>query len=88
MAVASVIAAVAIGLTSSVAGCPEASASTAVTDSQPPPLPLISFFNPVAVGIHVIETIAAGIADVVEMVGTPPPVTIPAPHTVKPVVGS
>jgi hypothetical protein len=88
VAIASVIAAVAIALTSSAAGCPQASASTAVTDSQPTPLPLISFVNPIAVGMHVIETIAEGIANVVELVGTPPPVTIPAPHTAKPVVGS
>ncbi|MGX9788128.1 hypothetical protein [Mycobacterium sp. MMS18-G62] len=87
VAVASMIAAVAVGLASSVAGCPQASASTAVSDTQPSPLPLISFFNPVAVGIHVVEAIAEGIANVVEMVGTPPPVTIPAPHTVKPVAG-
>jgi hypothetical protein len=88
VAIASVIAAVTIGLTSSVTGCPHASASTAVTDSQPSPLPLISFVNPVAVGFHVIEAIAEGIANVVELVGTPAPVTIPAPHTAKPVVGS
>jgi hypothetical protein len=88
VAVVSVIAAVVIGLASSVASCPHASASTAVTDTQPSPLPLISFFNPVAVGFHVIEAVAEGIADVVEMIGTPPPIAIPAPHTTHPVLGS
>jgi hypothetical protein len=83
-----VIAAVVIGLASSVASCPHASASTAVTDTQPSPLPLMSFFNPVAVGFHVIEAVAEGIANVVELIGTPPPIAIPAPHTAQPVVGS
>ncbi len=86
--VVSIIAAVAIGLMSSVVWCPEASASTVRTDTPPSPLPLISIFNPVAVGIHVVEAIAEGIANVVEMVGTPPPITIPAPHTAQPVIGS
>jgi hypothetical protein len=90
VAVASVIAAVVIGLASSVASCPEVSATTPeMTDAyKPPPMPLISFLNPVAVGMHVIEAVAEGIANVVELIGTPPPIAIPAPRTAQPVVGS
>jgi hypothetical protein len=88
LTVVSMIAAVAVGLASSVASCPHASASTVETDTQPSPLPLISFFNPVAVGFHVIEAVAEGIANVVELIGTPPPIAIPAPRTAQPVVGS
>lgn len=90
VAVASVIAAVAIGLASSVASCPQVSATTpAMTEAyKPPPMPLISIINPVAIGVHLIEAVAEGIANVVELVGTRPAIAIPAPHTTQSVVGS
>jgi hypothetical protein len=31
--------------------------------------------------MHVIDAIAEGIANAVEMIATPPPITIPAPET-------
>ena len=37
--------------------------------------------TPFTVGLHVIEAVAEGIAYAVEMIATPPPVTIPAPQT-------
>lgn len=48
----------------------------------PPPSPLSVLSSPLRFGIHVIEAIAQGIANAVEMIATPPPITIPAPHTV------
>jgi hypothetical protein len=36
--------------------------------------------TPFTVGMRVIEAIAEGIADAVEMIATPAPITVPAPH--------
>jgi len=83
-AVVALIAALAIGLASSISSSAPASASTAsaMTDAYTsPPSPLIAVITPLAVGIHVIEAIAEGIANAVELIATPPPVAIPAPRT-------
>jgi hypothetical protein len=83
VAIVTMIAAVAIGLGMSVSSAAPASASTtsAVTDIHPPvPGPLFGFLNPLAAGYHVIDAIAQGLANIVEMVSTPPPIAIPAPH--------
>jgi hypothetical protein len=77
------IAALAIGLASSISAAAPASATTAsaMTHSYtPPPSPLTVMMTPLAVGVHLIEAIAEGIADVVEFIATPAPITIPAPH--------
>ena len=80
-AVLALVAAVAIGLS---APAP-ASATTivAMTDvNTPPPSPLTVLITPLTVGMHIIDAIAEGIANAVEMIATPPPIAIPAPHTV------
>ena len=82
-AVMALIAAVAIGLASSISWAAPASATTvsAMTDAYtPPPSPLTVMFTPLTIGVHVIEAIAQGIADAVEFIATPPPIAIPAPH--------
>jgi hypothetical protein len=79
-----VVAAAAIGLASSVCAPTSASATTvaAVTDTYTaPPSPLTVLVTPLTVGLHVIDAIAEGIANAVEMLATPPPIAIPAPHT-------
>ena len=78
-AVLALIAVVAIGLS---APAP-ASATTivAMTDvNTPPPSPLTVLVPPFTVGLHVIEAIAEGIANAVEMIATPAPIAIPAPQ--------
>jgi hypothetical protein len=71
------VAAVAIGLSA-----PPAASATTVRDLYaPPPSPLTVLVTPFTVGIHVIEAIAEGIANAVEMIATPAPITVPAPHT-------
>ena len=77
------VAAVAIGLASSISAPAPASATTlsAMTHTNgPPPSPLTVFITPLTVGMHVIEAIAEGIANAVEAIATPPPIAIPAPH--------
>jgi hypothetical protein len=83
-AVMALVAALTIGLASSISAPPPASATTvsAMTDAYtPPPSPLIAFITPFSVGMHVIEAIAEGIANAVESIATPPPIAIPAPRT-------
>ena len=46
-----------------------------------PPSPLTVMMTPLTVGVHVIEAIAEGIANVVEFMATPEPIAIPAPQT-------
>jgi hypothetical protein len=77
--VLALVAAVAIGLT---APAP-ASATTivAMTEVNTPPAPLRVLVSPFTVGLHVIEAIAEGIANAVEMIATPAPIAIPAPQT-------
>lgn len=82
-AVVAIVAAAVIALGSSIAAPAPASANTlsAMTDSYvPPPSPLSVISSPLRFGIHVIEAIAQGIANAVEMIATPPPIAIPAPH--------
>jgi hypothetical protein len=77
------VAAMAIGLASIVSSAAPASATTAsaMTHSYtPPPSPLIVMITPLTVGVHVIEAIAEGIANVVEFIATPAPIAIPAPR--------
>jgi hypothetical protein len=45
------------------------------------PIPLFPIISPLAVGLRVIEVVAEGIANAVELIGTPPPIAIPAPRT-------
>jgi hypothetical protein len=74
------VAAVIIGL----AAPSPASATTvsAMTDAYTqPPSPLIVLVTPFTVGMHVIEAIAEGIANAVELIATPAPIAIPAPQT-------
>jgi hypothetical protein len=83
-AVMAFVAAVAIGLASGISAPAPASATSlsAMTDVYtPPPSPLSVFLTPLTVGMHVIDAIAEGIANAVEMLATPPPITIPAPET-------
>jgi len=80
-----VVAAAAIGLASTVCAPAPASATTvaSMTDTySPPPSPLTVLVTPLTVGMHIIDAIAEGIANAVEMIATPPPIAIPAPHTV------
>jgi hypothetical protein len=73
-------AAVSLGLASPA----PASATTvsAMTDAYtPPPSPLSVMITPLTLGMHVIEAIAEGIANAVELIATPPPIAIPAPQT-------
>jgi len=76
-AVMALIAAVSIGLSTP----PAASATTVTGGYTPPPSPLSVLVTPFTMGIHLIETIAAGLANAVEMIATPAPITVPAPHT-------
>jgi hypothetical protein len=72
-----------IGLASSISVATPASATTAsaMTHSYtPPPSPLTVMMTPLTIGVHVIETIAEGIADAVEFIATPAPIAIPAPR--------
>jgi hypothetical protein len=81
-AVMALVAALTIGLASSISAPVPASAVSPTTDVSPrPPSPLTVFVTPVAVGIHVIDAIAEGIATAVEMIATPAPIAIPAPET-------
>jgi hypothetical protein len=83
-AVMALVAALTVGLASSVSAPAPASATTvsAMTDAYTsPPSPLTVFISPLTVGMHVIEAIAEGIANAVEMIATPPPIAIPAPET-------
>jgi hypothetical protein len=82
-AVIASIAAVVVGLASCICAAAPASATTASAMTQaytPPPSPLTVMMTPLTVGVHVIEAIAAGIADAVEFIATPAPIAIPAPH--------
>jgi hypothetical protein len=82
--VISLIAAVALGLGSYICAAAPASATTASAMSDayaPTPSPLTVMMTPLTVGVHVIEAIAEGIANVVEFVATPAPISIPAPQT-------
>ena len=77
------VVAAAIGLASIISAPAPASATTVSSMNHaytPPPSPLTVLVTPLTVGMHVIEAIAEGIADAVEMIATPPPITIPAPH--------
>jgi 4-hydroxybenzoate polyprenyltransferase len=77
------LAALAIGLASSISAASPASATTAsaMTHSYtPPPSPLTVMMTPLTVGVHLIEAIAERIADAVEFIATPAPITIPAPR--------
>jgi hypothetical protein len=83
-AVMALVAALTIGLASSVSAPAPASATTvsAMTDVYTrPPSPLTVIITPFTVGLHVIEAIAEGIANAVEMIATPAPISIPAPQT-------
>ena len=71
------VAAVVIGLSAP----PAASATTVTGDYAPPPSPLTVLTTPFTMGIHLIETIAEGIANAVELIATPAPISVPAPHT-------
>jgi 4-hydroxybenzoate polyprenyltransferase len=78
------VAAVILGLASSISAPAPASATTvsAMTDAySPPPSPLTVLVTPLTLGMHVIEAIAEGIANAVELIATPPPIAIPAPQT-------
>jgi hypothetical protein len=79
-AVLALVAAVAIGLS---APAPASATTVAViTDvNTRPPSPLRVLVTPFTVGLHVIEAIAEGIANAVEMIATPAPIAIPAPPT-------
>jgi hypothetical protein len=75
-AVMALMAAVAIGLCA-----PPTASATNVTDGYaPPPSPLTVLTTPFTFGMHVIEAIAEGLADAVEMIATPAPITVPAPR--------
>jgi hypothetical protein len=76
-AVTSLLAAVVIGLSA-----PPVASATNVTDAYaPPPSPLTVLTTPFTFGMHVIETIAEGLADAVEMIATPAPIAVPAPRS-------
>jgi hypothetical protein len=82
-AVMTFVAAMAIGLASTVSSAVPASATTpsAMTDAYtPPPSPLTVLVTPLTLGVRVIEAIAEGIANAVEFIATPAPIAIPAPH--------
>ncbi len=83
-AVMALIAALSIGLASTISAAAPASATTAsaMTDAYtPPPSPLTVMLTPLTLGVHVVEAIAEGIANAVEFIATPAPIAIPAPHT-------
>jgi hypothetical protein len=76
-AVMSLLAAVVIGLSA-----PPTASATNVTDAYPPPpSPLTVLTTPFTFGMHVIETIAEGLANAVEMLATPAPIAVPAPRS-------
>ena len=76
-AVMSLITAVVIGLCA-----PPTASATNVTDAYaPPPSPLTVLTTPFTFGMHVIETIAEGLANAVEMIATPDPIAVPAPRS-------
>jgi hypothetical protein len=78
------VAALAIGLASSISSpaCASATTVSAMTDTySSPPSPLAVLVTPFSIGMHVIDAIAEGIANVVELIATPAPIAIPAPHT-------
>jgi hypothetical protein len=76
-AVTALIAAMVIGLSA-----PPTASATNVTDAYaPPPSPLTVLTTPFTFGMHVIEAIAEGLANAVEMIATPAPISVPAPHT-------
>jgi len=76
-AVMSLVAAVVIGLSA-----PPTASATNVTDAYPqPPSPLTVLTTPFTFGMHVIETIAEGLANAVEMIATPAPIAVPAPRS-------
>lgn len=82
-AVMALIAALSIGLASTISAAAPASATTASSITHaytPPPSPLTVMMTPLTVGVHVIEAIAEGIANAVEFIATPAPIAIPAPH--------
>ena len=82
-AVISLIAAVVLGLASCICAAAPASATTASAMTHaytPPPSPLTVMMTPLTVGVHLIEAIAERIADAVEFIATPAPITIPAPR--------
>jgi hypothetical protein len=79
-AVVALVAAVAIGLSAPAPA--SATTAAALTDvNNRPPSPLTVLVTPFTVGLHVIEAIAEGIANAVEMIATPAPIAIPAPQT-------
>jgi hypothetical protein len=83
-AVVALVAALTIGLASSISAPAPASATTAVamTDSYSSPPSLLSVFAaPFRLGMRVVDAIAQGLANAVEEIATPDPITIPAPHT-------
>ena len=83
-AVMAIVAAAAIGLASSIysPACASATTASAMTDTYTrPPSPVVAFITPLTIGLHVIDAIAEGIANAVELIATPPPIAIPAPQT-------
>jgi hypothetical protein len=76
-AVMSLIAAVVIGLCAP----PTASATNVTGGYAPPPSPLTVLTTPFTFGMHVIETIAEGLANAVELIATPAPIAVPAPRS-------
>jgi hypothetical protein len=42
---------------------------------------VVAFITPLTIGLHVIDAIAEGIANAVELIAMPPPIAIPAPRT-------
>ena len=79
-AVVALVVAVAIGLSAPAPA--SATTAAALTDvNNRPPSPLTVLVTPFTVGLHVIEAIAEGIANAVEMIATPAPIVIPAPQT-------
>ena len=78
-----VVAAMAIGVVWTISSAAPASATTASAMTHaytPPPSPLTVMMTPLTVGVHVIEVIAEGIANAVEFIATPEPISIPAPR--------
>jgi hypothetical protein len=79
-----IVVAAAIGLAAIISGPAPASATTASAMTHAytsPPSPLTVLATPLTIGMQVIDAIAEGIANAVEMIATPAPITIPAPHT-------
>ena len=76
-AVMAVVVAVVIGLSAPAT----ASATTVTNGYAPPPSPLSVLVTPFTMGMHVIEKIAEGIANAVELIATPDPISVPAPRT-------